>query len=87
MASNKSEKEPEIRKETFLTGGYFRVIVFFFGIIVLLIVGRLVQLQIIDADKNTKAAVETRTVSYTTNPKRGTIYDRNGNVLAVSKDA
>ena len=43
---------------------------------------RLVQLTVVDAGKNADAAADSRTVSITLAPKRGTIYDRNGNVLA-----
>ena len=48
---------------------------------------RLVQLTVVDAGKNADAAADSRTVSITLAPKRGTIYDRNGNVLATSVDA
>ena len=85
MASD--NKKSEIKKETFITAGYFKFVFGIFGIVILAIFLRLFQLQVIEAEANSKAATETRTVSYTTNPKRGTIYDRNGNVLAVSKDA
>lgn len=44
-------------------------------------------MQIIDAEAKTKEAIATRTIRYDTLPKRGTIYDRNGNVLAYSEEA
>lgn len=62
-------------------------IIIFCAVIGIILIGRLFWLQIIDAEHNKKAAVQTRTISYKTYPKRGTIYDRNGNVLAYSKDA
>ena len=58
-----------------------------FGVIVLIILLRLFYLQVFDADSKTKEAIATRTIRYDTMPKRGAIYDRNGNVLAYSKEA
>ena len=58
-----------------------------FGIAILVIIGRLFFLQIIDAEAKTKEAIQSRTIRYETMPKRGTIYDRNGNVLAYSTEA
>lgn len=48
---------------------------------------RLVFLQVIVSDHYTAMAQETRTINFDTTPRRGTIYDRNGVVLAVSVDA
>lgn len=48
---------------------------------------RLVFLQVIVADQYSAQAEESRTVSFDTTPRRGTIYDRNGIVLATSVDA
>ena len=48
---------------------------------------RLVYLQVIVADEYSRMAEESRTVQFETTPRRGTIYDRNGNVLAISVDA
>ncbi len=48
--------------------------------------GRLVFLQVIVSDHYTAMARETRMVSFETTPKRGTIYDRNGVILATSVD-
>ena len=48
---------------------------------------RLVFLQVIVSDHYTAMAQETRTINFNTTPRRGTIYDRNGVVLAVSVDA
>lgn len=59
----------------------------FFAIIASVVLLRLFWIQIIDAEWLSKDAVQSRTVSYKIEPKRGTIYDRNGNVLAYSKDA
>lgn len=48
---------------------------------------RLVYLQVIVADHYSAMAEESRTISFTTTPRRGTIYDRNGVVLATSVEA
>ncbi|MCI8469625.1 MAG: penicillin-binding protein 2, partial [Eggerthellaceae bacterium] len=48
---------------------------------------RLFYLQVIVADHYSAMASESRTVSFTTTPRRGTIYDRNGIVLATSVEA
>ena len=65
----------------------FRVLLGFFGIVLLLLVGRLVQLQIILADDYSTQAANSRTVSVELSPRRGTIYDRNGKVLASDVQA
>lgn len=65
----------------------FRVLLIFFGIALLLLVGRLVQLQIILADDYSTQAANSRTVSVELSPRRGTIYDRNGKVLASDVQA
>ena len=48
---------------------------------------RLGYLQIIESAHYSAMAEEARTISFTTTPHRGTIYDRNGTVLAKSVDA
>ena len=48
---------------------------------------RLVHLQVIDADRNSEAGAQSRTVSIELPARRGTIYDRNGKVLATSVEA
>lgn len=58
-----------------------------FGVIIFIIILRLFYLQVIDAEAKAKEAVATRTIRFDTMPKRGAIYDRNGNVLAYSKEA
>ncbi len=49
--------------------------------------GRLFYLQVIMADDYSAMAEETRTITFQTNARRGTIYDRNGIVLATSVEA
>ncbi len=48
---------------------------------------RLFYLQVIVSDEYTAKATEVRTISFDIAPHRGTIYDRNGTVLALSVDA
>ena len=57
------------------------------AIVVLVLVGRLVYLQVIASDRLSAEADEARTTSIDITPRRGTIYDRNGNILATSIDA
>ena len=47
---------------------------------------RLVYVQVIEASSYSAMAEESRTVQFSVSPKRGTIYDRNGQILAVSVD-
>ncbi|MBQ9955176.1 MAG: penicillin-binding protein 2 [Eggerthellaceae bacterium] len=58
-----------------------------FALIAVVFLGRLLYLQVIVADEYSRMAEESRTISFETTPRRGTIYDRNGNVLAISIDA
>lgn len=58
----------------------------FLGAIALIFVGRLFYLQFIVAGSYSEQAHDSRTVDITITPKRGTIYDRNGTVLATSID-
>ena len=64
-----------------------KVIFVVFAAVALACLGRLIYLQIIVSDEYTADAVDSRTVSIETTPRRGTIYDRNGVVLACSVDA
>ena len=60
-----------------------------FGILVLLmlfVVGRLIMVQVIMGPKYAKEAESHRTNIIEIQARRGTIYDRNGNVLAMSED-
>ncbi|MBP5313869.1 MAG: penicillin-binding protein 2, partial [Eggerthellaceae bacterium] len=52
-----------------------------------LIAWGLIDLQVVKAEEYSEMAKKSRTVSFETTPRRGTIYDRNGVVLAVSIDA
>ena len=64
-----------------------QVLLVAFAALVAIFFFRLVFLQVIVADQYAAQAEESRTVSFDTTPRRGTIYDRNGIVLATSVDA
>ncbi len=63
------------------------VILALFAFAALVLFARLLYLQVVMADQYSAMAKETRTVSFGTTARRGTIYDRNGTVLATSVDA
>lgn len=67
--------------------GRARVVLIVFAALVAVFFIRLVFLQVIVADQYSAMAEESRTVSFETTPRRGTIYDRNGIVLATSVEA
>lgn len=67
--------------------GRMYVALIVFAIIALIITGRLVYLQIIEANNILNSDDAGRTVSVEVQPRRGTIYDRNGVVLATTVDA
>ena len=53
----------------------------------IILVARLVWLQIFDAQNNLDRGIGAREVTLETQPRRGTIYDRNGTILATTVDA
>jgi cell division protein FtsI (penicillin-binding protein 3) len=63
------------------------VVFVLFAIFAVFIFIRLFYLQVIVAPQYTAQATASHTVTVTEEPRRGTIYDRNGNVLAISVDA
>lgn len=56
------------------------------GVVMLLCASKLVWLQVVDANSLRSAAAARRQNVVVVQAKRGTIYDRNGNVLAMSQD-
>ena len=58
-----------------------------FALVVVVFFGKLVWLQVIKAPEFTEQAQAQRTSKIVLEPRRGTIYDRNGVVLATSVDA
>lgn len=63
------------------------VVIVFFIIMALMFLGRLIYLQVIVAAEYSANAEASRTVGFYVEPRRGTIYDRNGHILAISVDA
>ncbi|WP_035425399.1 peptidoglycan D,D-transpeptidase FtsI family protein [Atopobium fossor] len=71
---------------TLLAVGQFGWVPVIFVGLFLLVILRLVYLQVIDAPRLAAKAHANHTNVITISYKRGTIYDRNGNVLATSED-
>ncbi len=65
----------------------YAVILGLFALFVVLVFGKLFYLQVIKAGEFSEQATSSRTSYLTIEPRRGTIYDRNGVVLATSVDA
>lgn len=63
------------------------VLLFAFALLVLVLLGRILFLQTFMHDEYSDAAADQRTSSITLSARRGTIYDRNGIVLATTVDA
>lgn len=63
------------------------VIVAIFMALALVFLIRLIYLQVIVAPQYVAQAEDSRTVGFIVEPRRGTIYDRNGHILAISVDA
>ena len=72
---------------TFVGDGRIKVLCGVFLAVAAIFLARLLFLQVIMADTYSAMAEESRTISFTTTPRRGTIYDRNGLVLATSVEA
>lgn len=56
-------------------------------VLLIVLAGRLFVIQVIDHDKHEQRAIDQQTRELTIEAKRGSITDRNGNVLAVSATA
>lgn len=63
------------------------VILALFIVCALFFFGRLFFLQVIVADEYSAQASQSRTSGLAIEPRRGTIYDRNGHILAISVEA
>ena len=63
------------------------IVVLLFLLVAVAFFCRLVYLQVVVSPEYSAMAAESRTIQFDTTPRRGTIYDRNGNVLAISVDA
>ena len=75
------EKEQKSRK--MVKRGVFLLLIFIFAGIIVSIT--LFKVQILKYDDYQRKVIDQLTVETKVNPKRGTIYDRNGTVLATNK--
>lgn len=87
MPSRKSSSQRDSRTAAQSYSGRFTVILLLFAVVAVVWCARLVYLQVIAADRLSSEAAAARTSSIEISPRRGTIYDRNGNILASSVDA
>ena len=62
------------------------IMLILFTVVLVVVAGRLVWFQLIEHGKLTEMAEQRRENTIDLPARRGTIYDRNGNVLAVSKE-
>lgn len=79
-----------LESENIITEGALRsttYVFIFFAIIAVIFFARLLFLQVIVAGEYSAHAEESRTINFNVSAKRGTIYDRNGEILATSVDA
>ncbi len=94
---NISGQKPSTRKKTADSLSQFslsgkslspaeRLLYLIFIVIIIIICGRLFWLQIVKHAEYSEAAISQRTSTIPTTGRRGTIYDRNGTVLAKSVD-
>ncbi len=70
-----------------LVSGRAKAVLLLFAAVVVVFLLRLLFLQVVVADQYSAMALESRTVNFETTARRGTIYDRNGIVLATSVEA
>ena len=96
MARGSSGSRPPARNggsessfERYVSRGSNRafIVVVLFLAVALVFFLRLVFLQVIVADEYSAQASQLRTTGLTMEPRRGTIYDRNGHILAISVEA
>ena len=66
--------------------GPFKILGIAAAVVLALVAARLVWIQVVDGPRLADRAENRRTNSVVLHAKRGTIYDRNGNVLAISVD-
>lgn len=79
-----------LAEEEIITEGALRsthYVFIFFAIVAAVFFLRLVFLQVIMSGEYSAQAEESRTINFDISARRGTIYDRNGEVLATSVDA
>lgn len=71
----------------FADSSKFKIIFIVFVALALVFFARLLYLQVIVSEEYSSQAQASRTISFDISARRGTIYDRNGVVLATSVDA
>ena len=71
----------------FADSSKFKIIFIVFVALALVFFARLLYLQVFVSDEYSSQAQASRTISFDISARRGTIYDRNGVVLATSVDA
>ncbi|EGW40833.1 penicillin-binding transpeptidase domain-containing protein [Desulfosporosinus sp. OT] len=76
-----------MRKKSKINGNYFsrdRWVYVGLSLVILLVCGRLITLQVVQASDLKAKGIERRTTDQSLRPERGAIYDAQGNVLAQS---
>ena len=84
-AESSYSQAQKLKRGTFTRNN--QMIIAVLAVLALVIVGRLVWLTLIDGPRLAESATKMRTSEEVLEAKRGTIYDRNGAVLAISVEA
>ena len=84
MAENNSEKRGNRPPNTMMLGRTLVLLAVCGVVAFIVLIARLYKLQIIDHERYESAAIEQQVRETTVTPSRGTIYDRNMNILAMS---
>ena len=88
MAENVNRKSEQVRRANRVIQQRTFILMLVLGVgVFLLLFAKLYQLQITRHEELQKLAVSQQTRSTTVSASRGTIYDRNGNILAISATA
>ena len=88
MSRRLNRKSEEVRRANRTVQVRTFILMIVLGIVLFVVLAcKLFQLQIVQHDKLQKMAVEQQTRSTEVTASRGTIYDRNGNILAISATA
>ena len=80
------KKKKKVLKFNIIPKKRFFICIFSFSFLFLALIIRIAVLQFIDGDSLKERAIAQQLTTTTINPKRGTIYDSNGKILAISKD-
>ncbi|MBR3258525.1 MAG: penicillin-binding protein 2 [Eggerthellaceae bacterium] len=79
--------DSQVSSDTGMSNKLFRAFLILFAVVAILIAARLVYVQVVKGDEYRAEALATRTGTSELRATRGTIYDRRGNVLAISVPA